>query len=294
MPSHIPVLSSEVVNLLQLKAGDVAVDATLGGGGHTLAMLKAVGPKGKIIGIDKDAESITRLRQNSSRQQSNGQLVAIHGSYADVGAIIEGCGYQRVDAILFDLGLSTVQLALARGFSFLESAPLDMRFDRSCGVTAEDVVNGYSREELADILRRFGQEPAAPQIAKAIFEARRRKRITDARELAEIVSRAKGGRRGRIHPATLTFQALRIEVNGELAALKEALPQALAVLKPSGRVAIISYHSLEDKLVKEFFREAARMGKAKLITKKALQPDYGEIRSNPRARSAKLRVLEKV
>ncbi|MBN2585195.1 16S rRNA (cytosine(1402)-N(4))-methyltransferase RsmH, partial [Patescibacteria group bacterium] len=198
------------------------------------------------------------------------------------------------DAILFDLGLSSLQLASDRGFSFNTDAPLDMRFDTSTGVTAEEIVNSYPKEELADLIYKLGQEHASRQIAKAIFEARGKGRIASTKQLAEIVTKAKGGRRGRIHPATKTFQALRMAVNDELGSIEQAIPRAIDQLRSGGRLAVISYHSLEDGLVKRIFKEAAKRGLVELITKKPIGPSREEAKTNPRARSAKLRIIQKI
>lgn len=288
------MLLSEVVEGLRVPAGGIVVDATLGAGGHALEIAKVLGPSGTIIGIDKDDHALEIARQNLRHTKSNGRLVTFHGSYVDIGRILQDSGHDRVDAILFDLGLSSLQLASARGFSFIGDAPLDMRFDPSTGVTAEEIVNSYPKDELADLLYRFGQERASHSIAKAIFEARQKGRVTSTKQLAEIVTRAKGGRRGRIHPATQTFQALRIAVNGEIEAIEQALPRALDHLNPGGRLAVISYHSLEDGTVKRIFKEADKRGLVRLITKKPITPAREEIKVNPRARSAKLRIIEKI
>lgn len=294
-PLHIPVLSGEVINLLNLKPGSIVVDATLGLGGHSKIMAEKIGPNGIIIGIDKDVESIKIVNKNLCIKKPNGQLVVVHGSYVDVDTIVANYGHKAVDAIFFDLGLSSLQLDTAtRGFSFQKSAPLDMRFDVTEPVTAADIVNGYPVKKLADLIWQFGQERQSRKIAKAIFDRRRKQRIETTDDLAQIVSQAKGGRRGKIHPATLTFQALRIAVNQELLAIQTALPKAIKLLKPKGRLAVISYHSLEDRLVKHLFRDLARSGQITLIVKKPITASVDEIKNNPRARSAKLRVVEKI
>ena len=294
-PLHIPVLSGEVIDLLNLKSGSVVVDATLGLGGHSKIMAEKIGSDGVIIGIDKDVESIKIVNKNLCIKKSNGQIIVIHGSYVDVDTIVANCGYKAVDAIFFDLGLSSLQLdTAARGFSFQKSAPLDMRFDITEPVTAADIVNGYSVKDLADLIWQFGQERQSRKIAKAIFDRRRKQRIETTDDLAQIILQAKGGRRGKIHPATLTFQALRIAVNQELVAIQTALPKAIKLLKPKGRLAVISYHSLEDGLVKHLFRDLSNDNKVNLIVKKPITASFEEIKSNPRARSAKLRVVEKI
>ncbi len=299
LPSHIPVLAREVVELLRLPQGAVVIDATLGAGGHSRAILNQIGPKGIVIGIDKDEDAITVASKNlSSVIRSHHQLVAVRGSYTDLDSIFSTaaknwrCG--RPDGILFDLGLSSLQLESGRGFSFAIDAPLDMRFDQSGELTAESIVNSYSQPDLADILWQLGEERASRRIAKAIFEARKKQRIRTTQELAQNIIKVKPWQRGKIHPATLTFQALRMAVNSELTNLTQALPKAIALLKPGGRLAVISYHSLEDRIVKNIFRDTAKTGLAKLITKKPIRPSLAEIKANPRSRSAKLRVIEKV
>lgn len=287
------MLVDEVVNLLNLHPGAVIIDGTLGAGGHSLAIAERIGRQGIIIGIDKDVNTIAVAHKNLN-QKKNIRLVVVHSSYTNVGAIAKSYGYDSVNGILLDLGLSSIQLDTNRGFSFLEDAPLDMRFDQTQTITASQIVNSYPKDELADILWQFGQERASRRIAKYIFEARRKKKIETTQELAKIVSLAKGGRKGKIHPATLTFQALRIAVNQELSAITEVIPEAIKLLKPHGRLAIISYHSLEDRIVKNLFREAAKNGIVEIITKKPIIPNREEILNNPRARSAKLRVLEKI
>lgn len=299
MPSHIPVLAREVVELLRLSKGAVVIDATLGAGGHSQAILNQIGPKGIVIGIDKDKDAITVASKNlSSVIQSHHQLVAVRGSYTDIDSIFSSAAKNRrchrIDGILFDLGLSSLQLESGRGFSFATDAPLDMRFDQSGELTAASIVNSYSQPDLADILWQLGEERASRRIAKAIFEARKKQRIRTTQELAQIIAKVKPWRRGKIHPATLTFQALRMAVNSELTNLTQALPKAIVLLKPGGRLAVISYHSLEDRIVKNIFRDTVKAGLAKLITKKPIRPAWAEIKANPRSRSAKLRVIEKV
>ena len=290
---HIPVLAIATINLLDLSPKDVVVDATVGDGGHAKQMLEKISPGGFLIGIDRDPEAVTVAYENLSLTKSNAKFVIIHGSFSDLSNIIETAGYRRVDGILFDLGLSSRELMPARGFSFLHDAPLDMRFDPTTGPTAADLVNSYPKDQLADVIYEFGEERASRRIAQAIWDARRKQRIVSTGQLAEIVAQAKGGRRGKIHPATQTFQALRIAVNDELAVLAQVLPQAIELLHPQGRMAVISYHSLEDRIVKNIFRTAAKDNVVQLITKKPISPDRAEILGNPRSRSAKLRGIIK-
>ncbi|MFH0912507.1 MAG: 16S rRNA (cytosine(1402)-N(4))-methyltransferase RsmH [Patescibacteria group bacterium] len=291
---HIPVLVEEAIALMDLRPGEAVVDATVGGGGHATKILPQISPGGFFLGLDRDSEAVESAYEKLSSQKSKVELVVIPGNYNDLGDLIKEHGHKRVDAILFDLGLSSRQLSGRRGFSFKEDAPLDMRFDANQELTAAEIVNSYPKEELARIIWEFGEERASRKIADAIFTARRREKITSTGELADIVATAKGGRHGRIHPATQTFQALRIAVNDELGLLTTALPRAIACLNQGGRLAVISYHSLEDRIVKNVFRDQARAELVKLITKKPVVPTPDEIHSNPRARSAKLRVIEKI
>lgn len=291
---HIPVLPVETIRLLNLKSKEVVVDATVGDGGHAKLMLEKIGPGGYLIGIDRDPEAVTVAYENLSSQKSNAKFITVHGSFADLGDILEDAGHRGVDAILFDLGLSSRELSSSRGFSFQSDASLDMRFDPMAPLTAEEIVNSYPKERLANLIYELGEERASRRIADAIFITRQKHRITTTKELAEIVSTAKGGRHSRIHPATQTFQALRIAVNDELQQIKIALPLAIQLLNPNGRIAVISYHSLEDRIVKNVFRDAKGRGDVRLITKKPIVPQRDEIIANPRARSAKLRVIAKL
>ncbi|MBU1092264.1 16S rRNA (cytosine(1402)-N(4))-methyltransferase RsmH [Patescibacteria group bacterium] len=291
---HIPVLVDEVTNLLDLQPGEVVIDATVGDGGHANKILEHINPGGFLLGIDRDPEAVTFTYEKLSINQQSNQFAIRHGSYCDLDVILKNCGYSGADGILFDLGLSSRQLSNRRGFSFKETAPLDMRFDPESELTAEEIVNSYPKDKLANLLWEFGEERASRRIADAIFKARQKNRIATTTELADIVSSAKGGRKGKIHPATQTFQALRIAVNQELEAIRETLPKAIDLLHPSGRLAVISYHSLEDRIVKQQFRNLYKQGQINLITKKPVRATRSEILNNPRARSAKLRVIEKI
>lgn len=284
----------EVIAGLNLAPGKIVVDATLGDGGHSQKILKKINPGGVLIGIDRDPVAVKKAHENLSHQKSNVHLVIVHDSYDNLSDIIKNNGYHGVDAILLDLGLSSRQLGFGRGFSFLEDAPLDMRFDTTQGMTAADIVNSYPKDKLASIIWEFGEERASRRIADAIFTARRKAKIETSKDLAEIVAEAKGGRHGRIHPATQTFQALRIAVNEELDILTQALPIAITALNPGGRLAVISYHSLEDRIVKHIFRDMAKEGVVELVSKKPIAPTYEETKANPRARSAKLRIITKI
>ncbi len=286
---HIPVLAEEVVTLLGPRSGDVFVDATLGLGGHAKLLLERLGQKGKLIGIDQDEQALRSASHNLGEYQK--QLVLVCGNFAAIDRLVKDTGHPRVSGILFDLGVSSLQLDdSTRGFSFDKSTKLDMRMDLEGDLTAEEVVNSYPKDELARIFWEYGGEPRSRAIAKNITEARKKERITTVSQLVGII----GGRQGRIHPATRVFQALRIEVNGELDALKEALPKAFSILKPKGKMAVISFHSLEDKIVKDFFKSLKTGGSGRLLTKKAVTPSWEERQVNRRARSAKLRAIERI
>jgi len=298
--SHIPVLYQEVLAGLRIKPGGRYIDATVGGGGHARGILTASAPDGELLGVDADPMAVALAGE---RLAGFGRRVTVvQGNFADLEEIALGHGFCPVDGIFLDLGLSSLQLeAAGRGFSFQLDGPLDMRFDPNRTATAADLVNTLSVEELADILFRYGEEHQARRIARAIVAERP---INTTGELAALVS-ASVGRRGRIHPATRTFQALRIAVNEELECLAEALPQALILLSPDGRLLIISFHSLEDRLVKEFFRDEARdclcppeipvcvcdhRATLGIVTKKPIRPSAEEVAANPHSRSAKLRI----
>lgn len=289
-PSHIPVLVEEVVKLLDPKPDAILIDATTGLGGHTETLLTKLGPAGKIIGIDQDENALHLTSQKFSDDQT--RVILVHGNFRDLGELVKNAGYQAVDGILLDLGFSSFQIDdPARGFSFLHNAPLDMRMNQGGGgPTAADILNRASFSELVTLLTEYGEEPKAESITKRILEFRKSRPIKTTFDLVEIV----GGKAGKIHPATKTFQALRIAVNEELQALIEVLPQAIGLLSSGGRLAIISFHSLEDRIVKNFFKYQAEQGKVKLITKKTVAPSWQEVKRNPRARSAKLRVIEKI
>lgn len=306
--SHIPVLYQEVLAGLRIKPGGHYIDATVGGGGHARGILIASAPDGKLLGIDADPMAVAVAREQLVEFAK--RVTVVQGNFADLEEIALGHCFCPVDGIFLDLGLSSVQLeAAGRGFSFQLDGPLDMRFDPSTGsghrpsqtTTAADLVNALSTEELADILSRYGEEPQARRIARAMVAKRP---INTTRELAALVGRTVGRRR-RVHPATRTFQALRIAVNEELECLAEALPQALRLLIPGGRLVITSFHSLEDRLVKEFFHNETRdclcppeapictcghRAALGIVTKKPIRPSAEEVTANPRSRSAKLRI----
>lgn len=301
---HIPVLLPAVLAALQPRPGARFIDATVGGAGHALAVLQAAQPGGRLLGIDADPAALAAA---AARLGAAGLPAAsftlVHGHFAELAALARQHGFSAVDGILLDLGVSSYQLeTAARGFSFAADGPLDMRLDPGSGPTAADLVNQLDEQELADVIYRYGEERGSRRIARLIVERRRQAPITTTGELAALVQRAIGrGGRERIHPATRTFQALRIAVNQELAQLEAALPQAVALLRPGGRLAVISFHSLEDRIVKQFFRAESGYGAGELqhpprltvLTRKPIVADAAECAANPRARSAKLRVAER-
>jgi len=294
--SHIPVLLHEVIRGLDLAAGATAVDATVGGGGYTSAMCDVVGPTGHIIGFDEDEAALERGVKACGG--SSCSFVPVLSNFRHMREKLTEIGIESIDGVAFDLGFSTFQLETAgRGFSFLRDEPLVMTFSSVEGgrpFTAEDIVNGWSEETLSNILFGYGEERFSRQIAKAIVEARRKTRITTTNALVDVVKAAVPGgyRNGPLHPATRTFQALRIAVNDELMALSEGLAGAFESLKPGGKMAVVSFHSIEDRIVKNFFKEKVAEG-AVLLAKKPIAPTFQETRMNPRARSAKLRLIQK-
>lgn len=280
---HVPVLAAEVIAGLDLKPGAIIIDGTLGLGGHTALILERTAPDGKVIGIDRDARNLELAREQLAKY--GGRVRYVHSSFSAMNTL----GVEA-DGVLLDLGFSSVHVdAPERGFSFQNDGPLDMRYDTQGELTAEDIVNGWSKDDLATILRRFGEEPAAHRIAKAIFDARREQRITTTLQLAEIIS-AIVPRRGKAHPATKTFQALRLVVNDELGEVEKGLQAAQEVLKPGGILAVITFHSLEDRLVKHWLKEHLEF---ESLSKKPIAPGRAEVLSNPRSRSAKLRLAKK-
>ncbi len=301
---HVPVLLEAVLEALRPAPGATLIDATVGGGGHALALLRAAQPGGRLLGIDADPAALAAAHARlSAADLPPGSFVLHHGRFADLQAIAAAHGFAEVDAVLFDLGVSSHQLDTPeRGFSFAAEGPLDMRLDPTGGPSAADLVNRLDERELAELIFRYGEERASRRIARLIVERRRQAPITTTADLAALVRRAVGrGGRERIHPATRTFQALRIAVNRELEQLEAALPQAVELLRPGGRLAVISFHSLEDRIVKQFFRAesgyggsaAARPPRLTIITRKPIEADAAEIAANPRARSARLRVAER-
>ena len=288
-------MAVEVVDYLSPKSGGVYVDGTMGGGGHSWFILEASSPDGVVYGFDRDEEA---LRAASERLSGYGDRVTfLHGNFAELEDALAEYGVNRIDGFLLDLGVSSYQLDKgARGFSFQQDAPLDMRMDVSTGETAEYLVNNLPEKDLARIIRDFGEERWAVRIAKRIVESRRLAPLRTTMQLVDIIKgsipRAKW--EDRLHPATRTFQALRIAVNHELESLEEGLASGIRMLGKGGRIAVISFHSLEDRFVKHFFLAEQQAGRVKVITKRPLRPDDEEIHANPRAASAKLRVCERV
>jgi len=289
-------LKEEAVRALGVRKNGIYVDCTLGEGGHAEAILEATAPDGRLFGIDRDEVAIRKTGERLIRFGSRVRL--LHDSFKNLGTLLKAQGVEAVDGILMDLGVSALQLRdPERGFSFQKDGPLDMRMDRRSPVTAADLVNSLSEREMARVVFEYGEERWARRIARAVVEARKAKPITRTLELAELIRRAvpPPARSGRLHPATRTFQALRVLVNRELDQLDEALLDAIACLHPGGRLCVIAFHSLEDRIVKSTFRQLSRSQPApvRLLTKKPTVPDQDEIRENPRARSARLRVVER-
>jgi 16S rRNA (cytosine1402-N4)-methyltransferase len=287
---HVPVLLNETMEMLALKKDGIYVDATVGSGGHGTAIVSQMGPYGKFVGIDKDEDAIKYAKE----KLGNDRVYLRKGAFSELKEILLSMNIKEADGVLFDLGVSMFQLKEpARGFSFLSNERLDMRMDISQELTAWDVVNMYSEKDIERILREYGEEPFFRRITRKIVSRRSISTIDTCAELAELVAEAYG-RRGKIHPATRTFQALRIEVNKELDELKKGLLSAVEMLKTGGRLCVISYHSLEDRIVKNFIRDNVREGFLRMLTKKPLIAGPDEIRQNPSSRSAKLRGGERI
>ncbi len=305
LPTHIPVLVKEAVEGLQAKPGGCFIDCTVGMGGHAAAILERISPQGKLLGIDADPEAIRAARAKLGDYKE--AVILANDSFANLNAICKKYDFYPVDGILFDLGISSMQLDIAqRGFSFQRDAPLDMRFNPQQELTAHDIINSFSEPELARIIKEYGEEHHSRLIARHIVQGRP---ITSTLQLAQLVEQVLGRHRTRIHPATRTFMAVRIAVNRELESLRVALEQTINLLHYQGRLVVISYHSLEDRIVKEFMRREAsscvcppgtivcRCGHVptlKLISRKVIKPTPLEIESNPRSRSAKLRIAERL
>jgi 16S rRNA (cytosine1402-N4)-methyltransferase len=287
---HLPVMVREVVEMLNIRPGGTYVDATVGLGGHAEEILKLLGSEGKFFGMDRDDEALIMARQ----RLGNHRVVLKKGTFSGLKGVMMSLGVHEVDGILFDFGVSMMQFKdPERGFSFSTGEPLDMRMDRSQEMTAEEIVNDYPQTELEKILREYGEERFARKIARTIIAARTRTRIRTCSELAGIVRAVSGGG-GRHHPATRTFQALRIAVNDEIREIDLGLRSSVGLLRSGGRLCAISYHSLEDRVVKHMIRDSAREGVLRAITKKPLTPSREEVMNNPSARSAKMRCAERL
>jgi 16S rRNA (cytosine1402-N4)-methyltransferase len=297
---HVPVLVKEVVHFLQPQTQRLYVDATLGEGGHAEAVLRATAPGSRLIGIDRDAEVLEVARRRLGPFGS--RIDIVHGHAAELRSILDTLHVPLVNGILLDLGVSSYQLETAeRGFSFAREGPLDMRMDRTAEQTAAMLVNSLGEIDLVNLIQRYGEERWARRIARAILRVRRRAPLRTTQDLAVVITQVipSGARPPRLHPATRTFQALRIAVNQELSGLEESLKVAVACLSPGGRLCVIAYHSLEDRIVKRTFQAFAMSQKVtppqvRLLTSKPITCSLAERQVNPRARSAKLRVLEKV
>lgn len=304
---HLSVLLQETVDALAVVPGGSYIDGTLGGAGHAAEVLRRAGPTGRLLGIDRDPEALARSAIRLAEVPGEKRLA--HGAHGEIGRLAEANGFAGVDGILLDLGVSSDQLDTpGRGFSFRLDGPLDMRMDPTCGESAADLIARAEAQPLAELFRRLGEEPQARRIAQAIVRERERSPISTTGRLAEVVSRALGGRKGPRHPATRVFQALRMAVNRELEELAQALEDGLRLLKPDGRMAVITFESLTDRAVKQFF--AAHAGKwvslqqggerwegerpaVEKVTRHPVEPGPDEVDANPRARSAKLRAVRR-
>jgi len=287
MLGHIPVLLEEVMKFLDPKPGGRFIDATLGAGGHTRAILERTAPDGRVLAIDQDELALAGARE--SLQSFGSRLIMEHSNFKNIAPLAAGHGFLEVEGVLADIGISSMMVDdPSRGFSFMREGPLDMRMDRTQDLTAADVVNTYAEKEIADILYTYVEERRSRPIARSIVRARPLRFTTD---LTRAIERVMGGPRGRIHPATRTFQALRIFVNGELSSLESFLDSSMTVIRSGGRLVVITFHSLEDRIVKQKFRTPPVPGRA--LTKQVVVATEEEVRRNPRARSAKLRAWEK-
>jgi len=309
---HTPVLLKEAIEILNPQKGEFFIDGTIGSGGHSEAILGKIGPSGKLLGIDWDEKAIESLKVQKFKNSEN--IILVNGNYADLMKILEKEKLGKTNGLIVDLGFSSEQLGGGRGFSFMKDEPLIMRYSNK-GLTAAEIINSFSEKDLADIFWKYGEERFSRQIAKKIIEERKKGRILTTFELVEIIKKAvpKFYERGRLHPATRVFQALRIYVNRELENLEILLKNIPEILKTKGRaphinnlqsekgdlneglcggrVAIISFHSLEDRLVKNYFRQMAKEGYVEILTKKPITPTKEEVKNNPRSRSAKMRAI---
>jgi 16S rRNA (cytosine1402-N4)-methyltransferase len=294
---HIPVMLREVIDYLDPKPGQIIVDATLGTGGHSLEILKKITPGGRLIGIDRDEDSLAICRQRLSG--FNGSYELVQANFAELDQVLEKLDIDKIDGIIFDLGISTYQLKdTERGFSFQQEGPLDMRMDKSSYISAYDLVNNLNENEISHLLWNFGQERWHNRIAHLLVEERRNQPISTTSQLANLVMRAIPYRYRRsyyrIHPATRTFQAVRIAVNRELEILEGAIKKAVAILRKKARICVISFHSLEDRVIKHTFRALKAEGLINIITAKPMTPAASEVAANPSSRSSKFRVAERI
>ncbi len=297
--THIPVLTEEIIKYLNPRPGENFIDGTGGSGGHTLAILKNIGKEGRVLTVDLDGRALERIKEKITAENNFllERLTLVEDNFVNLEKIVRQKNFGPINGILLDLGISSEQLEESgRGFSFMKDEPLDMRFSERQGLSAVEIVNQWSPRELENILKEYGEERFAGRIAKEIIRIRKIKPILRTDELVRIIALAvpKKYQHGRIHFATRTFQALRIVVNDELENLQKFLPRAVKILKADGRLVIISFHSLEDRIVKRFFREQKQQGRIEILTKKPIQPAPAEIQQNPRSRSAKLRAAIKI
>jgi 16S rRNA (cytosine1402-N4)-methyltransferase len=293
--NHIPVMLKEAIDYLNLTPGKTIVDATVGTGGHALEILERIAPGGHLIALDRDQELLGVAKSKLHHWENSCKFV--HGNFMDIDSILHELGVKKIDGILFDLGISTVQLENPeRGFSFQQEGPLDMRMDRDGYISAYDLVNNLNEEELSGLIWNYGQERFHNRIAHLLVQEREKRPISTTRELSAIVIRAipYRYRHYRIHPATRTFQAVRIAVNRELEILEASIEKAIGLLNIKARICVISFHSLEDRIVKFSFRKAKSTGLVDIITPKPLVPEFAEVKINPASRSAKFRVAERI
>jgi 16S rRNA (cytosine1402-N4)-methyltransferase len=295
--THTPVMLEEVLAYLDLLPGDTIVDATFGFGGHSKMILDGIGESGSLIAIDRDQESLALARQSLGDLSKRVRFA--NNNFSDLDTVLKGLNIDRIDGILFDLGVSSFQLSDSqRGFSFQTDGPLDMRMDRNSYISASDLVNNLKEEELSQLLKDFGQERWHNRIARLVVQERVRHPISTTKQLSDIVISAIPPKyrrfHYRIHPATRTFQAVRIAVNRELESLEVAITKAVGILNPGARICVISFHSLEDRIVKFAFKKFASEGAIRILTPKPLTPKESETQDNPRSRSAKFRVAEKI
>lgn len=307
--THVPVLQKEVLKYLDPKPNENFIDCTIGEAGHALAILEKTAPKGKVLGIDWNPEIIKSLKSKARKApwasglygvqslRLKGRLILVCDNFVNLKEIVKNQNFRSVSGILLDLGISSWHLEESKkGFSFLRNEKLDMRYSPLNPLTAEKILNFWSLFQIERILKEYSQEPFSRQIAKEIVNSRKEKSIRTTLQLVEIIKRTvpKRYQRKRLHFATRTFQALRIAVNDELNNLEKTLPQALEILKINGSLVVISFHSLEDRIVKNFFRDWAKEGSLRILTKKPVRPSEKEIKLNPRSRSAKLRAAERI